>query len=211
MRALITAGGMPPGKTLLEAVLHEGIDLVIAADSGARALLEAGIGFHLAVGDFDSLEPELLESIRKDREVITYPPGKDFSDTEAALREAVRRGAQEVVILGATGRRLDHFLANLGVLALGIELGAAVSIKDDHNELFIITGSCVIEKREGTYLSFFPMGAEIPTVSIENVRYPLTDHHLTMDSTLTVSNEFSDGPARITVKNGMVLVVLSRD
>lgn len=211
MKALIVSGGQTPSRDLLQRQLQAMPDLIIAADAGAGVLMDAGIAFDLALGDFDSLAPPLYETLQESGRIITYPSRKDFTDTEAALREAVDRGADEVIILGATGSRLDHFMANLGLLVWAAEEHVTVRLLDDHNEIFLITGPAEIPARDGWYLSFFPIGGEVPGFSCENVAYPLQDHTLSHGSTLTVSNEFKEGPARVRFAQGKVLVMLSRD
>lgn len=211
MKALIVTGGLAPSRELLDQVIGQGVDLIIAADSGADVLLKEGIPFDLALGDFDSLRPELLKDMKKDREVITYKVNKDFTDTEAALQEAVTRGAKEVVILGGTGTRLDHLLANVGLLLQGLKMGIKVSLLDDHNEAFLTDGPCSIEPRTGWYVSFLPLEGNVSNFTLTGVKYPLKAHELTLGSTLTVSNEFTDEIARIDFKEGVVLVLISRD
>lgn len=211
MKALIVTGGDPPSRELLDEVMDRGMDLVIAADAGASVLLAQGIAFDLAVGDFDSLEPALLEEIRQDAEIITYQIRKDFTDTEAALNEAMARGAGEVIILGGTGTRLDHLFANVGLLRQGLRRGVTVRLIDDHNELFLIDGPCTVAPREGWYLSFFAPAGDVQDFSLSGVGYPLKGHRLTFGPSLTVSNEFTGQPAAIDFSSGIVLVVLSRD
>lgn len=211
MKALIVTGGSAPSRELLDQVIGGGVDLIIAADSGAGVLLNEGIPFDLALGDFDSLKPELLEGMKKDQEVITYKVNKDFTDTEAALHEAVTRGAKEVIILGGTGTRLDHLLANIGLLLQGLKMGVKVSLLDDHNEAFLTDGPCSLEPRTGWYLSFLPLGGKVSNFTLTGVKYPLKAHELTLGSTLTVSNEFTHEIARIDFQEGVVLVIISRD
>lgn len=211
MKALIVTGGSAPSRELLDQVISQGVDLTIAADSGARVLLDEGIPFDLALGDFDSLKPELLAVIKKDREVITYQVNKDFTDTEAALNEAIIRGAKEVVILGGTGTRLDHLFGNVGLLLQGLKAGIKVSLQDEHNEMFLTDGPCCVEPRKGWYLSFFPVGGDVSNFRLTGVKYPLEAHQLTLGSTLTVSNEFTEEAVQIDFQTGFVLVVISRD
>lgn len=211
MKALIVTGGEAPSRDLLDQVIGQGVDLIIAADFGAQVLLKEGIAFDLALGDFDSLDPKLLEGLKKDREVITYQVRKDFTDTEAALNEAVARGADEVIILGGTGTRIDHMLGNVGLLLQGLKGGVRVHLMDDHNRLFLTDGPCTVEPMEGWQLSFFPLGGEVANFSVKGVEYPLTAHQLTFGPTLTISNEFTDQAARISFSSGYVLVVMSRD
>lgn len=211
MKVLIVTGGQVPSAKLLQKTLADGIEYIIAADSGAKVLLDHGIAFDLAVGDFDSLDGSSLEKINQNTEVITYKVNKDFTDTEAAYHEAVRHGATEVVVLGATGTRMDHFMGNLALLQIALNEGVTVRLIDDHNELFLVNEACEINKRPGYNLSVFPFGGDVPDFSLSQVAYPLSHHHLTAASTLTVSNEFLDGPARLDFTSGTVLVIISRD
>lgn len=211
MKALIVTGGRPPSEELLQETLETGFDMILAADSGAQVLFDHGIRFDAALGDFDSLDSATLEKIRKDQEIITYEIKKDFTDTEAAYREAVRRGAREIVILGAMGTRLDHFMGNLGLLGIALAEGVPVRLLDEHNEIFLVGGSTAIQKRPGFNISVFPFGGDVLDFCITNVAFPLVHHHLTSASTLTLSNEFLEGPACLEFSSGTVLVILSRD
>lgn len=211
MKALIVSGGQVPSRDLLDRCLAQAPELIIGADAGAGVLLRHHIPFQLALGDFDSLAQGDRDRLDRLSEVIVYPAEKDFTDTEAALREAIRRGAADIVILGATGTRLDHFLGNLGLLVQAAQQNVRVRLLDDHNELFLIQGPASIPPRRGWYLSFFPIGRDVPDFSVADVRYPLTGHHLKFAETLTVSNEFIGLPARVTFPCGLVLVSLSRD
>lgn len=211
MKTLIVTGGRPPSPELLQKTLADEVAYIIAADSGANVLLDHGIDFDLAVGDFDSLNESSLAKIKQNTEVITYEVKKDFTDTEAAYHEAVRHGATEVLILGATGTRMDHFMGNLALLQIALNQGVTVRLIDEHNELFLVQSSCEIAKRDGYNISVFPFGGEVADFSLSQVAYPLKHHHLSTASTLTVSNEFLDGPARLDFIKGTVLVILSRD
>lgn len=211
MKALIVSGGQVPSRELLERCLAQTPELILGADAGAGVLLRNGIPFQLALGDFDSLDPADLLRLDETGEVIVYPAEKDFTDTEAALHEAIRRGATDITILGGTGTRLDHFLGNLGLLVQSAQRGIQARLIDDHNELFLIRGPITIPPRKGWYLSFFPIGSDVPEFTVEDVRYPLTGHTLKFAETLTVSNEFTDLPARVAFPSGLVLVSLSRD
>lgn len=211
MKALIVSGGRIPSRELLDEVLAGGVDLIIGADAGAGVLFREGIAMNLALGDFDSIEPGLLEQIRSQTPVITYQVRKNFTDTEAALEEAIERGATDITLLGATGNRLDHFIGNLGLLQKARSLGAKLLIRDDNNRIFLADAPQSIDAVSGWYISFFPLGRPIPDFTVENVKYPLDRHTLDFATTLTVSNEFLEGPARIRFSRGQVLVCISRD
>lgn len=68
-----------------------------------------------------------MESL-KGPEIIRLKPEKDDSDTQSAVNQMIRKGAKDILILGATGTRLDHVLANLGLLSMGKEQGVRIAI-----------------------------------------------------------------------------------
>src|SRR5262249_59879246 len=72
----------------------------------------------LVIGDFDSADPAALEAaVAGGAEVRRYPADKDQSDLELALHAARAGGAKRVIVVGGSGGRLDHFLANALLLA----------------------------------------------------------------------------------------------
>lgn len=120
MKVLIIAGGEKPSSELLKSEIKE-CDLLIAADRGAEAYLENGFTPDYALGDFDSIGEEYKDILDKIK-VEKFNPEKDNTDTEIAFFKAVELGATEIVFLGVTGTRLDHVMANLGLLREALEL-----------------------------------------------------------------------------------------
>src|SRR6476659_7768215 len=97
----------------------DGIDLVIAADGGARHALALGRGIDRWVGDGDSIAPADLERLAADGVRIDRAPvDKDETDAELALLAAIEADAGRITILGALGgTRLDHEIGNVWLLA----------------------------------------------------------------------------------------------
>lgn len=193
--------------------------LLVAADRGLDFLLEAGIYPNLAVGDFDSLSEngkKYLEEAERtgESEIIRLKPEKDDSDTQSALMYAKKKGAEEVVILGATGSRLDHVMANLGLLLLAKAQGLHVTLMDRNNCITLVESGTVLEKEKqfGKYVSFFSLGGDVEELTLEGFKYPLYGHHLKMaDSGLSVSNEIQEAYAKITYTKGNLLMMMTRD
>ena len=141
-------------------------------------------------------------------------PEKDDSDTQSAVDLALEMGAREILLLGALGSRVDHVLANLGLLSLGKERGAHISILDANNHIRLIESGTELIKTEqfGRFVSFFPVGGDVPGLVLEGFKYPLHGHYLTVsDSGLTVSNEIIAEKARVTFDKGSLLMIMSRD
>ena len=190
---------------------------LIAADRGLEFFIKAGILPDTAVGDFDSLSQEgkdFLESKKNEMEIVRLKPEKDDSDTQSAMNLAIGRGAKDIAILGVTGRRVDHLIANFGLLILGQYEGAKISLIDQYNYVTLIPDGTVLKREEqfGRYVSFFSIGGDVDGLTLEGFKYPLRGYHLTAaDSGLTVSNEIREKQARVTYTSGQLMMIMSRD
>ena len=87
-------------------------DLVIAADSGYNNAKTLGVKVDILLGDMDSIG-EAYDLVPQDTEIIKLPPEKDDTDTSLAVKLALERGCDNIVIIGGLSGRLDHTMANL--------------------------------------------------------------------------------------------------
>ena len=190
---------------------------IIAADRGLEFLAGTEYSPDVVVGDFDSLSQEgkdFLESKKNEMEIVRLKPEKDDSDTQSAMNLAIGRGAKDIAILGVTGRRVDHLIANFGLLILGQNEGAKISLIDQYNYVTLIPDGTVLKREEqfGRYVSFFSIGGDVDGLTLEGFKYPLRGYHLTAaDSGLTVSNEIREKQARVTYTSGQLMMIMSRD
>lgn len=172
-------------------------DFVIAVDGGYQRLLDEGMEPDVVVGDFDSFDGKPPE------EALRYPSEKDVTDLEIALDLARERGATRMDVYGALGGRIDMTFANVGLL----ESYPEVQLHGAGQTVYLVkTGEHTVMRREGHYLSFMPWKAA--TISIEGVKYPLDRHEVKSGEALTISNEWSTDDARLTIHEGMVLVMI---
>jgi thiamine pyrophosphokinase len=217
VKAIIVADGEVPTGAGLEALLGpdpSGASLVIAADGGARKAAEIGLVPDLVMGDGDSLDEAAIAALRSSgTEVELFPAEKDESDTELALREAVARGAKTIVVLGAFGGgRLDHALANIGLLALP-ELDGRDVVLTDGRVTVRLTGSADGPGRTGVagspgdLVSLFPIDAAVEGIATTGLRYPLQGETLRLGPSRGLSNELTVPEARITTERGRLLLV----
>ena len=221
-------------KKNIEKAGRENIRL-IAADRGLEFFLDYLILPDVVIGDFDSLsedgknflemqsedipyggmlEWKLQKGEGKVVEVVRLRPEKDDSDTQSAMNYAIQNGAKEIVILGVTGNRVDHLMANFGLLILAQKQDTEVALADRYNYMKLISSGTILKKAEqfGKYVSFFPLGEDVTGLTLEGFKYPLDKYHLTTaDSGLTVSNEISEEYAKVTYESGTLLMIMSRD
>jgi thiamine pyrophosphokinase len=210
-RAVIFTGGRL-GAWALDKLRPD--DYLIGADRGAEFLLAHGRVPDLAVGDFDSIPPDMLSRIRNAaRETISFDAvDKDWTDTELALREALNRGFREIRIAGGLGSRFDHSLANVHLLRQAMEREAQAVLEDEHNEIRLCGGECRLEADSRfPYVSLLPLTSTVTGVTLEGFRYPLNRATLRIGWSIGVSNILESDAGIITLSEGLLLVIRSRD
>ena len=189
---------------------------LVAADRGVEFFMGTDLEPDVAVGDFDSLSAEgakYMETL-KHTEIRRLKPEKDDSDTQSAANYAIEQGTERIMILGATGNRIDHLMANFGLLMLGKTKQVQIVLVDAYNYMSLIESGMILKKEEqfGKYVSFFPIEGEVTGLTLKGFKYPLNSYTLKVeDSGLTVSNEISDPEAEVTFETGKLLMIMSRD
>ena len=215
MKFVIISGGHIDDVFAVDWLKKNKYDCMIAADSGMDFLYRNEIVPDIIAGDFDSAKEESVAYFQgmNSVQVLKLNPIKDDTDTEFVIREAVRRGATEITLLGATGTRLDHVLANVNLLGIGVEEGVSIRLVDKYNHIRM-TDACIEIKKSnqfGDYVSVLPVKGDAKGVTLEGMRYSLQDADIACFSSLGVSNEIVEDTARISVKQGILLVIESRD
>lgn len=215
MRVVVITGGHIEDEFALDWLQKNAYDFIIAADSGMNFLYRNRIIPDVIAGDFDSVDADVLNAFLQmnDVEILRLNPVKDDTDTEFVIREAIRRGADEITLLGATGTRLDHVLGNMHLLGIGISSGVKIQIVDAHNRIRIISGSVTLakEKQFGEYVSLLPLDGTVTGVTLKGFKYPLKDAIIPSFSSLGISNEIIAEEAFIEIKQGTLILIESRD
>ena len=187
-------------------------ELLIAADGGALALLRAGLLPQVVVGDLDSLDLASQQLLAEQGvELRRFARAKDETDFELALLLAAEQGAQSIDVLGALGGRWDHTLANVALLAHPALLGRRVRLLDTRQALYLVRDTATLSGRRGDTISLIPLGGEARGVSTSGLLYPLQDAVLRFDQARGISNVLLEPPARVQVREGLLLVVQHDD
>ncbi len=188
--------------------LMKSADMRIAADGGARHLLEAGLLPTIAVGDFDSLPAEMLAELQaRAVQIDQHSPQKDETDLELALLHAIAAGARRIVVLAALGGRPDQHLANLQLLVHPALAVADVRMLHAGWEVFAVRATASVEGASGQTVSLLPMSEHVEGIVTEGLLYPLRDEALHLGPARGVSNEMTSATAHVTVRSGILLVM----
>jgi thiamine pyrophosphokinase len=188
----------------------DGVDLVIAADGGARHAPAIGRGIDLWVGDGDSIAPAELErlaaaGIRIER----APTDKDETDAELAILAAIRADPARITVLGALGgERLDHELGNVWLLAHPHLVGRDVRLLGAATRMRLVgPGRTDLGGRVGDLVSLLPFGGDVVGIATDGLRYPLRDEPLRIGPSRGLSNQRTSREAGLTIREGRLLVV----
>jgi thiamine pyrophosphokinase len=178
-------------------------DYVIFCDSGLKHLENLQVQPSLIVGDFDSHENPHL-----DVETIVLPCEKDDTDTVFAVKEAIKRGFNDFLLIGVVGARLDHTLGNVSILLYLDSLGKKGCIIDDYSEMEIISDKPVSVSDRYSFFSLLNITGCAKGITITGAKYPLVDGEITCEYQYGISNEIIPGQtALISVGIGKLLLI----
>ena len=160
----------------------------------------------LIVGDFDSHENPNL-----DVETIVLPCEKDDTDTVFAVKEAIKRGYTDFILIGVVGARLDHTLGNVYILEYLHEKGLNGRIIDDYSELCMVGSEGKYINDSYAFFSLINITGRAKGIKIENAKYPLDNGEITPEYQYGVSNEvLPGGSAVVSVEEGALLLIKIR-
>lgn len=167
------------------------------------------------VGDFDSVSTKILESYQDKPEITfrKYNPEKDNTDTDIALRLAIELKSSSIIILGALGKRMDHAISNIHILKEALKAKIPCQILDTYNRIYLIDSKITLQKSQtyGKYISLIPLTSIVEGLTLTGFKYPLKNASLSIGLSLGVSNEIEKEVANIELKNGILIVIESKD
>lgn len=201
-RCVILGGADIQQYDWMQSLLRAG-DFFICCDSGLKHCEGLNIQPDLIVGDFDSHENPHLPV-----ETIVLPCEKDDTDTVYAVKEALRRGFEEFLLLGVIGGRLDHTLGNVSILLMLDSQGKRACIADDHSEMEIVSRQPVCIEDRYAFFSLLNVSGLAEGITIRNAKYPLENASITCEYQYGVSNEVLPGrTAEISLTKGRLLLI----
>lgn len=211
MRVLIIGNGNIANTRIIQNILKPD-DVILCCDGGSKYLFEEGIIPHYIIGDLDSSIPQIIQFFETKGVIFKkFNRKKDETDMELCIDFAISLGASQIIILGGIGTRLDHTLTNINLLIKAENSNVKATIIDDNNEINIISSSIQINGKKGDLISLIPISTTVNGISTSGLEYPLTNATMTIGKSLGVSNVLEDIKANISIKEGYLLVIKSRD
>ena len=200
-RAVVIAGGEIISYERVRSFLKPE-DYYIFCDSGLFHKEGLNVEPDLIIGDFDS-----HEKVDTGSEIITLPEMKDDTDSLSGVKLALKRGFKDFLLLGMTGRRMDHTLCNLYLLSYIKSHHGRALIVDDWSEMEVVEKEEVFISDTYAYFSLIAWKGKCEGVNIENALYPLSSAVIEPEYQYGISNEPLKGGSRVWVEKGSLLLI----
>ena len=208
MKALILVNGeLYKSDVLRRRIRAETFDLVLGADGGAHYADILNVTLDAIIGDLDSLS-DLEQHDIGNTEFISYPAEKNETDLELALLYAEEQGANQIVIVGAIGGRMDMTIANMLLITHASLSSCRIELWHGEQTGWIIKppGEGISGRPEDT-VSLIPMGGDASGITTKGLKYSLKDEDLTFGSTRGASNLLEKPSAHIKLSEGILLMI----
>ncbi len=200
-RALILANGESPSKHLFQ-TMYASADVFICADGGANIAARFGCTPDLIIGDLDSIEMKTIAIFS--HVVVKKQKDQNSTDLEKALTAALQKKCKEIVVLGATGGRLDHALGNLSAL-VKFSNKVCVTFLDNTGIFIAVHHSREFVYPVGTIISLLPL-SRCSGIVTKGLKWNLKNESLELGVRESTSNVIVSLPVSIKVKKGSLIV-----
>lgn len=205
MRAVIIGNGVIEDYEKIKKRLRAD-DYIICADGGYKHAKILKLTPSVVIGDMDSIGDNDY-----DGEIINLPIRKDFTDSEVCVKYILLKHFEEVMMLGFTGARQDHSLANMLLLKQFSDIGANAYIVDEHSEIRYSSAENSIYGKKGDIVSIIPITGDLCGVTTHGLDYPLNDETLVFGESRGVSNVMTSNKCRINIKSGSGFIIKAWD
>jgi len=198
--ALVLCNGEVPSSEFVKN-LRSGASFFIATDGAGNVALEYGIEPDVIIGDLDSfVRPDNFDlKLVKDED-------QETNDLEKALSYILRQRFDEVTVIGALGKRIDHTLKNLSVLKQFTPKFESLVFRDVYGIIYLLPHEHTLDFPAGTPISLFPLSGRVDGIETEGLKYALYDEPLENGIRDGSSNEIIRQPAHIRYKSGDLLI-----
>ena len=214
-RAIIFANGELRDREKIKAEIDSG-DFLIAVDGGYRHMKSLGLIPSLVIGDLDSMQKNDVQQLQDaDVELLRFPSEKNETDLELALLEVAARGYHNILIVAGLGGRLDQTLGNLVLLKSPALANCHIKMDDGCVEVWHLKGSKYPEGlqilgEKGEVVSLLAFCSIVKGIITEGLKYPLVEEDLSSYQTRGISNEMLGTIARVSLSEGELIAIHTR-
>jgi len=184
-----------------------GTEFVHKLGTGMNSLLGTGINLRKGT-DFIETNPKNVDIPK----IHKLNAEKDYTDTHMALKLAIELGSTDISIIGWSGTRMDHILGNIHIMKEALQQNIKCRLINETNEIQLINNKTIIKPDNNyKYLSLIPLTTKAKGITLEGLKYSLKDAEIAIGETIGISNEISGKEAIIDIKEGILILIKSKD
>ncbi|PID63328.1 MAG: thiamine diphosphokinase [Ignavibacteriae bacterium] len=205
-KALIIANGDVPEKNKIEYLQRIGYRKIICADGGANSARKLNIIPDAIIGDLDSISEENKKYFIDKTKIIHYAR-QDDTDVEKSIKYLIKKKYKKIILLGATGNRLDHTFCNIAIV---MKYFKKINIFILHKKSFLIgyNDDVTLKTKKGEPFSVYAFSKKTKIKS-KGLKYPLKNFPLVFGERDSTSNEAVGSEVKLKINNGIILVIRS--
>lgn len=203
-KCLILANGDAPKKSVIVYLQKTGYSTLICADGGANTAYKLNLIPDYIIGDFDSITDESFDFFESMTKFIKLDRQND-TDVEKAIKLAISKKYSEVVLLGATGDRLDHSFCNIGVL---LKFSDRIYTAMLHQKSFmkVYKSNISLDTEIGEIISLYGIDKKTK-ITTTGLKYSLNNESLPFGVSESTSNVALSSKVSVKISKGKVLIV----
>ncbi len=207
-KCIVLANGQPLPEKIFNYLESIGYNKLICADGGANSAFKYELIPDYIIGDLDSIKPEIYDYYYDKCEIIQIVRQND-TDVEKCLKFAYKNKFNDIILLGATGDRLDHSFCNLGIT---LKFFGKLRIRVIHQKsiLSVYKGTTILRTVPGETISIYGFDAKTKFVS-EGLKYSLKNFALPFGAKESTSNIAIGEEVRLKIKGGKAFVIRNFD
>jgi thiamine pyrophosphokinase len=204
-RVVILANGAPPTQFHALRPLQEA-DVIVCCDGAADNLLQLGFTPDIIIGDGDSMSETCRQRFA---ECIHIDKDLEINDLQKSIRYCIGQKWSAAIILGGSGLREDHALANLSILLM---YGKQIDLQmiTDYGIFTPIYKTTVFSSHKGEQVSIFSF-ARSTKLSFANLLYSVNERSFYYFWEGSLNKSLGDSFTVIMPDNGEVLVYQSAE
>lgn len=169
---VILANGKFPSKSFPLSLIEKA-NYLVCTDGAANEFISKGGIPDAIVGDCDSIS---VENKKRFAEILHPNHDQETNDLTKSVEFCVNNGKRDIIIVGGTGKREDHTLGNISLLAEYIYVANVVMVTD-WGIFTSIREDAEFESFKGEQVSLFSIDQK--DITTHNLQYPLTNNILT--------------------------------
>ena len=203
-KCIILANGKAPKKNVINYFRKNGFETLICADGGANSSLKLELVPDYIIGDLDSVTVKTLKLFKSKLKIIKIKRQND-TDVEKCLKFAIKSGCKKVVLMGATGNRLDHTFCNLGIILKFFHKIKIILIAED-SVLIPYSGDVELKTVPGETISIYGIDSKTKITS-SGLMYPLKNISLPFGKKESTSNVAEKEIVQLKINGGIIFVI----